>query len=62
MACGERRVARCVSYGVALGYGGYGLRPKARGPVCVLGRCPRLWWLWPAAKGVWPGVCRMALP
>ena len=26
MACGERRVARCVSYGVALGYGGYGLR------------------------------------
>ena len=41
MACGRVRVAWCGFWGVVLGYGGYGLRPIARGPVWVLGRCPQ---------------------
>ena len=38
----------------------YGQRRMAR--VWVLGRCPMLRWLWPAAKGARPGVRPGALP
>ena len=40
----------------------YGIELNARVPVQVLGRCPRLRWLWPAAKCAWPGVGPRALP
>ena len=62
MAYGQVLVGRCGFWGVARGYGGYGLRPIARGLVWVLGRCPRLRWLWPAADCAWPGVGSGALP
>ena len=62
MAYGQLRVAWCGFWGVAPGYGGYGLRPIARGVVWVLGRCPRLRWLWPTANCAWRGVGSGALP
>ena len=53
MACGQMRLVRCVSWGVAAGYGGNGLRPNAFGPVCVLGRGRWLHYERQASVGGW---------